>query len=184
MPNYQNGKIYAIRSFQTEKKYIGSTTQLLCQRLREHKNCKKTTSQQILQYDDYYIELIENYACNSKEELQKREGELIRENKELCVNIVIPQRTNKEYVADNKEHINIKRIENQNIDRDAFLQNRKEIRETEENKEKNRIYLDKTKETRKLYRESEEVKAREKIRLQLNKDKYNENRRLKYINKR
>ena len=37
MPNYQNGKIYCIRSHQTDNIYIGSTTQKLCVRMAEHK---------------------------------------------------------------------------------------------------------------------------------------------------
>ena len=37
MPNYQNGKIYAIRSHQTTDIYIGSTTQSLSVRFGEHK---------------------------------------------------------------------------------------------------------------------------------------------------
>ena len=61
-PNFANGKIYSIRSHQTEKIYIGSTTQSLAVRFGGHKrqNC---SSQQILQFDDAYIELIENYPC-------------------------------------------------------------------------------------------------------------------------
>ena len=31
--------------------------------------------------DNFYIELIENYSCNNREELSKREGEIIREYK-------------------------------------------------------------------------------------------------------
>ena len=36
MPNYQNGKIYAIRSPNCEKYYIGSTTNTLEKRFHEH----------------------------------------------------------------------------------------------------------------------------------------------------
>ena len=37
MPDYQKGKIYAIKSYQTEMMYIGSTTQTLSQRIAKHK---------------------------------------------------------------------------------------------------------------------------------------------------
>ena len=74
---FQNGKIYTIRSFQTEKYYIGSTNhKTLSQRLSKHKSVYRTwlkdkdscyvTSFEILKYDDCYIELLELYPCNLK----------------------------------------------------------------------------------------------------------------------
>jgi hypothetical protein len=36
--DYKNGKIYAIRSYQTEDIYIGSTLQTLTKRLSKHKD--------------------------------------------------------------------------------------------------------------------------------------------------
>ena len=116
---FQNGKIYTIRSFQTEKYYIGSTNhKTLSQRLSKHKSNYKiwlrnndmdyTTSFEILKYDDYYIELLELYPCNLKAELHKREGELIRLHKDSLVNICIPCRTPKEYQIDNREILSVK----------------------------------------------------------------------------
>ena len=112
---FQNGKIYAIRSHQTNKYYIGSTNQLtLAQRLGKHRGNYKDylknnngymSSFEILQYTDHYIELLELYPCNTKAELQRREGELIRQYKSDLVNIVINGRTPKEYRVDNKEQI-------------------------------------------------------------------------------
>ena len=108
MSNYQNGKIYCLRSHQTDKIYIGSTIQKLYRRMNSHKNTYKngldnTTSKEILCYDDCYIELLENYPCNSKEELHKREGELIKQMD--CVNIMTAGRKWKEYYEDNCEKI-------------------------------------------------------------------------------
>ena len=37
MPNYENGKVYSIRSHATVGCYIGSTTQPLSKRLYSHK---------------------------------------------------------------------------------------------------------------------------------------------------
>ena len=37
MVNYQNGKIYVLRSHKTDDIYIGSTTQSLYKRFYEHK---------------------------------------------------------------------------------------------------------------------------------------------------
>lgn len=112
MVNYQNGKIYKLWSPQTDKIYIGSTTKLLCQRLGCHKGSYKKylngighniTSFKLLEYPDCSIELIENYPCNSREELNKREGELIRQYKEVCVNRCIAGRTTQEYYDEYKE---------------------------------------------------------------------------------
>jgi hypothetical protein len=100
--NYQNGKIYTIRSHQTEKYYIGSTCRDLSKRLYEHKQ-KSASSKEILKYDDAYIELLELFPCNSKDELNKREGEFIRLHKDNCVNVQIAGRTFKEWCENNKE---------------------------------------------------------------------------------
>jgi len=91
MTNYKYGKIYCIRSHQTEKIYIGSTTQPLADRFSDH-NCKfkkgkENSSKEILQFPDSYIELIELVPCSSREELNKKEGEHIRLNN--CVNKII-----------------------------------------------------------------------------------------------
>lgn len=113
MPNYQNGKIYSIRShLKPNSVYIGSTTQSLAKRIADHKRNYKAylkgnghyiTSFKLIKHPDCYIELIEDYECNSKRELERREGELIRSIN--CVNKVIPGRTNAEYYEDNKEAI-------------------------------------------------------------------------------
>jgi hypothetical protein len=82
--NYNKGKVYKIVCRITGQIYIGSTcVELLSHRLREHTYaCKafltgerksNTSSYKIIVYGDYYIELIENYPCRSKDELTKRE---------------------------------------------------------------------------------------------------------------
>jgi hypothetical protein len=108
MPDYSKGKIYSIRSHQTDDIYIGSTVTTLSLRLSEHKskykhNILSSASRELLKYDDVYIELIEEYPCDNKEQLNKREGEHIRNNK--CVNKVIAGRTQKEYNEEHKEEI-------------------------------------------------------------------------------
>jgi len=109
MPDYQKGKIYAIKSYQTEMIYIGSTIQPLSKRLGTHKaNYIKNiaiSSREILKYEDYYIELVENFPCNTKEELLKREGFHIKENINICVNCGIAGRTKQEYYQDNLNKI-------------------------------------------------------------------------------
>lgn len=102
MPNYQDGKIYSIRSPNIDKYYLGSTTQTLCKRMVGHRT-DNATSKQIIDAGEAYIELIENFPCNSKEELRKREGELIRLHKADLVNRCIAGRTKKIYYEDNKD---------------------------------------------------------------------------------
>jgi hypothetical protein len=113
MSNYQFAKIYKITSKQTHKIYIGSTIQTLQTRLSEHKRDYKqylrkkrgrTSSCEIIIYDDCIIELIENYPCNNKKELSMREGYYIL-NTEHTVNKQIPGQTKKEYTERNKDKI-------------------------------------------------------------------------------
>ena len=110
--DYNNGKIYTIRSYQTDDIYIGSTTQTLTKRLSKHKGDFKAwkkgkhhyiTSYELIKYDDVYIELLELCPCSNKMELCRREGQLQREMD--CVNKGIAGRTRKEYRDDNKEKI-------------------------------------------------------------------------------
>ena len=113
MVNYKNGKIYCIRSYQTDCIYIGSTTQSLSQRLSKHRQnykvyneSKKTgfmSSFKLLKYDDCYIELIENCPCESREELERQEGKIIRNTEEKCINKIVPGRTRNEWRNDNIE---------------------------------------------------------------------------------
>lgn len=111
--NYQNARIYSIRSYQTDSVYYGSTCQPLSKRLSCHKSDYKrwlegkhndVTSYEIVKYDDAYIELFENFPCESKEQLLKREGQIIRANND-AVNKIVAGRTYAEYYADNKDKL-------------------------------------------------------------------------------
>jgi hypothetical protein len=111
--SYQNGKIYALRSYQTDNVYYGSTTQPLSKRMGFHKAHYKQwqsgkfnymTSFEIVKFDDCYIELFENYPCNSKSELERREGEIIRAD-DNATNRIIVGRTIKEWREDNADKL-------------------------------------------------------------------------------
>ncbi len=114
--NYQNTKIYKIESTQGDKIYIGSTTkQYLSQRMdghrRDYKKWLKGEGSKIRSielFEEYglgtcSITLLETFPCNSKDEAHGREAYYIRSME--CVNKVIPNRTRKEYMQDNKEII-------------------------------------------------------------------------------
>ena len=145
MPNYQNGKIYCIRSHQTDDIYIGSTTQKLCVRMAGHRKDYKRfinnkthyyTSFDLCKYDDAYIELLEEYKCNNKEELEKREGEIIRSMD--CINKLVVGRTKQEY---DKEYykINKKKLKEYQKTYKLNPENMKKIKECK--KEYNKIKI-------------------------------------------
>jgi len=114
MPDYSQGKIYCIRAPGTDDVYIGSTTQPLWARMAEHRSHYKRwkdgkrrscTSCKLLEKEGAYIELIEEYPCDNKEQLNRREGEIVRASPS-CVNKYVPQRTPKEYRKDRRDDIN------------------------------------------------------------------------------
>lgn len=108
MPDYQQSKIYCIRSNETSDVYIGSTTLTLSKRMAHHRHEYKIqrlyySAFEVLKYTDAYIELIELFPCDTKEQLNKREGELIRSMP--CVNIQVAGRTKQEWYHETREHI-------------------------------------------------------------------------------
>ena len=106
MPDYQNSKIYKLVNDELpDLIYYGSTTQPLFKRLYQHKDKYNTSSSKLLfEKGNVKIILCENFPCNCKEELIKKEREYIENNN--CINKRIPSRTKKEYNEDNKEKIN------------------------------------------------------------------------------
>ncbi len=94
--DYSQGKIYKIVCNKTGLVYIGSTCKTLDQRLKRHEyNYKRYLDKKINTFissiyiifnNDYRIELIENYPCNNKLELENREYFHIDDNN--CVNIL------------------------------------------------------------------------------------------------
>ena len=111
------GRIYKITSSSTEKIYIGSTTKKLTNRLRTHEinykafqnvNYHYIRSYDILEKENYKIELLEKIEYETKRELLEREGYYIRKHRDICVNKCIAGRTDKQYEKDNAQYINQK----------------------------------------------------------------------------
>jgi len=105
---YQRGKIYTIRCYDDDKLiYVGSTIQPLSTRMSGHRRDKLCSLYQYVNnnfngnWENWYIELYENYHCNNKTELNKREGEIIREIGTL--NKLVAGRTKKEHYQENKQ---------------------------------------------------------------------------------
>jgi hypothetical protein len=171
---YHKGKIYTIRSFQTEQYYIGSTCDALHKRLYNHRRDYKqylndnhsfVTSFDIIKYEDSYIELLEDYKCENRNELTKREGELIRKYKDDIVNCRIEGRTIKERYEDNKDIY-------KEYNKEYYVDNKDKIKEI--NKKYNEENKDKIKEYRKKYNEDKKDKIKEKKKeyYEDNKDKF------------
>lgn len=83
--DYSKGKIYTIQDDESGKAiYVGSTTQSLSRRWSRHKDDVKTRNYPIYQHmrekgiENFHIELYEIHPCGSKEELTKKEYEVMR----------------------------------------------------------------------------------------------------------
>ena len=157
MVNYQTGKIYKLWSPSKNLVYIGSTTQTLPRRLTKHLSGYKAynkdntknymTSYLVLDCGDYKIELLEDYACNNKQQLDKKEGDYIKNNE--CVNKKISGRTHKEYNIDNAEKIKKYRIDNIDKTKQYYKENTDKIKEQQ--KQYYIINADKIKEQKRQY---------------------------------
>jgi hypothetical protein len=141
---YKTGKIYTIRNKNDDTQvYVGSTIQSLGCRMSKHKHdgnterCKGWSLYRIIDnnWDDWELTLFALYPCNSKAELCRREGEVIREIGTL--NQRIAGRTIKErYVEDKakiagkmKEYYIRKQDEIKKQKKDYYIRNRDTIRE-------------------------------------------------------
>ena len=110
MPDYSNSKIYKIVNTVDEEVYIGSTTQLyLSQRMTTHRDRANNQHPERLYkhmskigVEHFYIDLLEEYPCQTKDQLLKKEREYIL--KRGTLNQKIPLRTNEEYRNDTREH--------------------------------------------------------------------------------
>ena len=93
---HENSMLYTIRSNKTDKYYVGSTYQILSKRLYDHKRLFKSywkhqrysSSFEILQYEDAYIEILEDHKGMNRHVLFKLENEFIRNNREKVINVI------------------------------------------------------------------------------------------------
>lgn len=106
MSDYSKGKIYKLyNKDEPNKVYIGSCIKTLKRRYSSHKNTLNCVSKQLFQDDKTpIIELIENYSCNSKYELECRERYWMEQYPER-INYKVPTRTREEYFEENKDKI-------------------------------------------------------------------------------
>ena len=137
MNRYEKGKIYKITDVGYTECYIGSTCdKLLSQRFSRHKEQfkryglgKANWSYSFALFEKFgigncKIELIEEYPCENRHQLNKREGMHIRETN--CVNKQIAGRTKADYKAEFREwYLNRNKMRYQN-NREEILEKSKE----------------------------------------------------------
>lgn len=164
---YQRGNIYTLESEQTDKIYVGSSCQFYLSNRKSHHKAlykkwlldqdpkKYTSSFEILQYEDCYITLLEEYPCNNKTELREREQYWIDKYKLEYGNDKI---CNKIRAYTSKEEIKVRKHElyEQNKNNPEYIQKQKEYRDT--HKEEKSL-------TDKIYRENNKDKIKEQKRL-------------------
>ena len=128
MVDYKKGKIYKFKDTIDDDAYVGSTTNTSEGRMKGHRQGSHTKCKQhfalyrkMNEYGlgKFFLELIEDYPCNSKLELGAREGQWIKERRTL--NKIIQGRTKHEYNTDT------------NVKHDWYVNNLDEIREQRQN---------------------------------------------------
>jgi shikimate kinase len=179
MDRYSKGKIYQIVA-PNGYKYIGSTICSLVTRFGNHRRAytawkqgkeRNTTVFSLFEthgVENCKIELVEDFPCSSKKELEKREGEVIKTIE--CINEIIAGRTGEEYRIDNKEQLKEKFKIFYEQNRESQLQRVKDYYKQNQNrvKEQKKVYAqenaDKIRERKKRYREANKEKINERRR--------------------
>ena len=156
MPDYNNGKIYIIYpncEYDEGDVYYGSTTESLSRRMSKHRS-KPLIKSLADKYglENLKIELVCEYKCETKEQLNREEGKYIRQNK--CVNKEIAGRTKTEYYEDFKKEISEYNKQYYEANKEKLSEYKKEY--SEENK-------DKISEYKKKYYKAKKDKLLEKI---------------------
>ena len=148
MPDYSKGKIYKIVDNTSDMVYVGSTCEpTLARRLAGHVGNYKQylkgdnkhhfiTSFQVLENGNYDIQLIENYPCACRDELHSREAHFIRLLD--CVNKVVPHRTHKQYIEDNKDKVKASRKKYMDNNRDKINASKRKYMEDPQRREQKR----------------------------------------------
>ena len=202
MVNYKNGKIYKIVNDCDDEIYVGSTTRTLCERMAHHRfDAKRANSRvykkfSVLGVEHFRIILVENFSCNSKEELCAREEHWRTQlnatlNTQSCHTGIDDKTYKAQWYEQRKDDINKARKEHYANNKDEFLQKNKEYREKNREKvleQKRRCHhanREKCNEKSRLYREAHkaEVAESKKAWYEVHKDEINSKRRAKRLEK-
>ena len=117
-PNFAQSRVYVVLNTVNDKKYVGSTTCPLSKRMVQHRSDAKTNrpGREFPLYaamrehgiDKFYIELLTDFPCERKEQLNAEEGRHIRGLNTLApngYNKLVAGRSSVEYYIENKERI-------------------------------------------------------------------------------
>jgi len=180
--DYKNGKIYKLWCVESDLIYIGSTCSPLYKRLYQHKlKTNNISSKKLFELsNNVKIELILNFPCNNINELNKKEGEIIRLNKEKCVNKIIAGRTNEEYYNDNKSKIREQQKQYDKDNKDKIKEQKKNYYEVNKEKllEHQKEYNNNNKELKKEY-DKQYYKAKKELKKEYYKQYYKAKKELK-----
>lgn len=176
---YENGKIYKLIDKTNDNKviYVGSTIFKLNERLSKHKaDSKIKPNRKIYKYicnvgwDNINIELIEEYQCYNRKELEVHERYHINElNPDLNDNL--PGRTQHQWYNDNKDDIQQHKKEYYEKNKDFIKETNRKYREQNINKIKEiqKDYRDKNKSKIVKYRQNYYNEKKQDISMQKNK---------------
>jgi hypothetical protein len=166
MDRYKNSKIYKIVDNTNGNVYIGSTCEpTLAHRLAKHRGHYREylkggnryiTSFKILENNDYSIVLLEEFPCETKDQLLARERYYIENNE--CVNKKIPTRTKKEWTEKNQDKIidyqkkYQKKYQEQNQDKLKIYQEEYQEEYRKQNQDKLKEYQEEYRKKNKQYK--------------------------------
>ena len=130
--DYSNGKIYCIRNNVDDDIYIGSTTQALSKRMIKHR--PKVESKEANHYklyqkmknigvENFYVELVKDFPCETLEQLRAEEGKSIRQMGTL--NFMVAGRDKKQHYEENKKAILTKQKERYEENKEVILERNK-----------------------------------------------------------
>jgi hypothetical protein len=184
---YQNGIIYMARDKITNKKYIGSTITSLEKRIIDHNSNSKNVSNSefmnlIKDYgiDKFNFTIIENWPCDNKQQLLKREGywQVLHNTKNNGINnlyaYTLPivtyfneKERAKEYREEHKEEIKEYNEKYRNGEkREELLEKKREYGQNNKEiiAEKNKIYRENNVELFKERKKQEYLRNRDNLR--------------------
>ena len=177
MPDYSNGKIYKVINTQHEIIYIGSTVQTLSCRFSKHTH--KGNGNKIV--------LIEKFPCSCKEELLKKEQEIIEQNDNLLnkYRAYNSEEYNKNYKVEYDKQYRIDNIEKKKMYDKKWNENNKEKKSAnakewrEKNKEtikeKHNIWYENNRQTEREKGKLYWIENKDRLQLE-NKNRYEKNK--------
>lgn len=132
---YEKGKIYLVKcKYDDTLVYVGSTINKLGERFRGHKNDNTCSLYKYVcgDWDNWYIELYEDYPCKNKYHLRIHEGDVIKRIGNI--NNRIAGRNINEWRLDNRDKLLEQMKQNYQNNRDNLLEQMKEYRQNNNEK--------------------------------------------------